>query len=216
MVAVCLQDNIGMHLELVFVRGEERDCWLRCRDQKRVILQVDAYFFQVTVDHGLQLWNFWSSSPGCDVVSLANPLDRGSLPWHISYVIVEQGRWQLWSFRDAGADDSGARLGTFEASCSMSPSQVAGQPSSDGARKGRSGNLGNQCVMRHCIKLAVLAFIKDSCQVYGHRHCTVRWFPLVEACLDVCCELEEGRCSRVSGSEAVLIFSWWEKLVDIG
>ena len=36
---------------------------------------------------------------------------------------------------------------------------------------------------------------------------TVRWFPLVEACLDVRCELEEGRCSRVSGSEAVLIFS---------
>ena len=31
---------------------------------------------------------------------------------------------------------------------------------------------------------------------------------LVEACLDVCCELEEGRCIRVSGSEAVLIFSW--------
>ena len=37
---------------------------------------------------------------------------------------------------------------------------------------------------------------------------------VVEACLDVCCELEEGRCSRVSGSEAVLIFSWWDKFVD--
>ena len=39
-------------------------------------------------------------------------------------------------------------------------------------------------------------------------HCTVRWFLLFEACLDVCCKLEQGRCSRVSGSEAVLIFSW--------
>ena len=69
-----------------------------------------------------------------------------------------------------------------------------------GGRKGRSDNLGYQCIMRHCIK--------GSRQVYGHTHCTVRWFPLVEACLDVRCELEEGRCSRVSGSEAVLIFSW--------
>ena len=101
---------------------------------------------------------------------------------------------QLRSVRDAGADDSRARLGTSEASCSLSPSQVAGQPSSDGGRQRRSGNLGYQCVMRHCIK--------GSCQVYGHTHCTVRWFPLVEACLDVCCELEEDRCSRVSGSEA--------------
>ena len=50
--------------------------------------------------------------------------------------------------------------------------------------------------MRHCIK--------GSCNVYGHTHCTVTWFPLVEARLDVCCELEESRCSRVSGSEAVL------------
>ena len=55
--------------------------------------------------------------------------------------------------------------------------------------------------MRHCIK-------DKLSKVYGHTHCTVRWFPLVEACLDVCCELEESRCSRVSGSEAVLIFSW--------
>ena len=78
-----------MHLELVFVRGEERDCSLRRRDQKRVILQVDAYFFQVIVDHGLQLGNLCSSSPDCDVVSVANPLDRWSRPWHISYVIVE-------------------------------------------------------------------------------------------------------------------------------
>ena len=29
-------------------------------------------------------------------------------------------------------DDSHARLGTSEASCSLSPSQVAGQPSNDG------------------------------------------------------------------------------------
>ena len=146
-----------MHLELVFVRGEECDCWLRCIYQKRVILQVYAYFLHVTVDHGLQLWNLWSSSPVCDVVSLANSLDRGSRPCHISYVIVEQGRWQLWSLRDAGADDSRARHGTSEASCSLSPSQVAGQPSSDGGWQGRSGNLGYQCVMRHCIK--------GSCQV---------------------------------------------------
>ena len=74
------------------------------------------------------------------------------------------------------------------------------KPLSDGRRQGRSGNLGYQYDMRHCIKC--------SCQVCGHTHCTVRWFPLVEACLDVCCELEEGRCSRVSGSEAVLIFRW--------
>ena len=101
---------------------------------------------------------------------------------------------------DGGADDSCARLGTSESSCSLYPSQVAGQPSSDGGRQGRSDNLGYQCIMRHCIT--------GSRQVHGHIHCTVRWFPLVEACIDVRCELEEGRCSRVSGSEAVLIFSW--------
>ena len=93
-----------------------------------------------------------------------------------------------------------ARIGTSEASCSLSPSQVvAGQPSSDGGRQGRSDNLGYQCIMGYCIK--------GSRQVYSHTH-YVRWFPLVEAGLDVRCELEEGRCSRVSGSEAVLIFSW--------
>ena len=92
------------------------------------------------------------------------------------------------------------RLDTSEASCSLTPSQVAGQPSSDGGWHGRSVNLAYQYVMRHCIK--------DSCQVNGHTHCTVRWFPLVETCLDVCCELEEGKCSGVSMSEAVFIFSW--------
>ena len=96
--------------------------------------------------------------------------------------------------RDTGAEDSGAPLDTSEASCSLSPSQIVGQPSSDVGRQGESGNLGYQYVMRHCIKV--------SCKVYGHTHCTVRWFPLVEACLDVCCELEEGRCSRVSRSLA--------------
>ena len=49
-------------------------------------------------------------------------------------------------------DDSRARLDTSEASCSLSPSKIAGQPSSDGGRQGRSGNLGYQYVMRHCIK----------------------------------------------------------------
>ena len=83
--------------------------------------------------------------------------------------------------------------------CSLSPSQVAGQPSSDGGRQGQSDSLGYQCITRHCIKV--------SRQVYGHTHCKVKWFPLVEACLDARCKLEEGRCSRVSGSEAV-IFSW--------
>ena len=78
--------------------------------------------------------------------------------------------------------------------------KVAGQPSRDGGRQGRSNSLGHNCIMRHCIK--------DNRQVYGHTHCMVRWFPLVEACLDVRCELEEGRCSRVSGSAPVLIFSW--------
>ena len=81
----------------------------------------------------------------------------------------------------------------------LSPSQVAGQPSSDDRRQGRSDNLRYQCIMRRCIK--------GSRQVYGHTHSTVRWFPLVEACLDVRCELEEGICSRVSGSKAALIFS---------
>ena len=55
--------------------------------------------------------------------------------------------------------------------CTLSPSQVAGQSSSDGGRQGQSGNLGYRYVMRHCIK--------GSCQVYGHTHCTVRWFPLI-------------------------------------
>ena len=101
---------------------------------------------------------------------------------------------------EAGADGSCARLGTSEASCSLSPSQVAGQPSSDGGWQERSDNLGYQCIMKHGIK--------GSRQVYGHTHCTVRWFPLVEACLNVRCKLEEGRCSLVFGSDAVLIFSW--------
>ena len=183
-----------MRLELVCVRGEERDCWLWSRDQKWVFFQVDVYISQVTVDHGLQQWELWSRSPDCDVVNVTNHL--------------EQWRWQLGSLRDAGTNDSRARLDASEASCSLSPSQIAGHPSSDDGRQGGSGNLGYQYVMRHCIK--------GSCQVYDHTHCTVRWFPLVEAFLDVCCELEEGRCSRVSGSEALLIFSLWEKFVDRG
>ena len=77
-----------MHLELVFVRGEERDCSLRRRDQKRVILQVDAYISQIIVDHGLQLRNLWSSSLDCDVVSIANPLDRWRRLWHIVLDLV--------------------------------------------------------------------------------------------------------------------------------
>ena len=56
---------------------------------------------------------------------------------------------------------------------------VAGQPSSDGGQPGQSDNLGYQYVMRHSIK--------GSCQVYGHRYCIVRWFPLVKACFDICC-----------------------------
>ena len=47
------------------------------------------------------------------------------------------------------------------------------QPPSDGGRQGRSGNLGYKCVMIHCIKC--------SCQVDGHTHSAVRWFPLAEA-----------------------------------
>ena len=97
-------------------------------------------------------------------------------------------------------DDSLAPLGTSEASCSLSPSQVAGQPLSDGGRQGRSGNPGYQYVMRHCIE--------GSCQVYGRTHCTVRWFGWLKPVLMSVCELEEGRCSRVSGFEAMLIFSW--------
>ena len=82
---------------------------------------------------------------------------------------------------------------------SLSPSQVAGEPSSDGWWQGRPVNVEYKYVMKHC---------EGSCQVYGQTHCTVRWFPLAEAFLGVCCELEESRYSRVSGSEAVLIFSW--------
>ena len=94
-------------------------------------------------------------------------------------------------------NDSRARLGISEASCIVSPSQVAGQPSSDGGRQGRSGNLGYQYVMKHCIKGRLSS-------LWPHT----LYDEVVEACLDVCCELEEGICSRVSGSEAVLIFSW--------
>ena len=54
------------------------------------MIYIDAYISQVTVDHGLQLWDLWSRSPDCDIVSVTNPLDRGSWPWHMSYVIVEQ------------------------------------------------------------------------------------------------------------------------------
>ena len=36
---------------------------------------------------------------------------------------------------DAGADDSRAQLDTSEASSSLSPSYVAGQPSNDGERQ---------------------------------------------------------------------------------
>ena len=92
--------------------------------------------------------------------------------------------------RDAAADDSRARLGTSEASCSLSPSQVAGQPSSDGSDDPAILDIS---VSRDTVSKAA---IKS-----GHTHCTVRWFLLVEDCLDVCCELEEGRCSRVSGSD---------------
>ena len=166
--------------------------------KRQFSLQVDAYISQETVDHGLELWDLWSKSPDCDVVSVTNPLDRGSRrPWHDSYVIVEQWRWQLGSLRDAGADDSRAVLDTPEASCSLSPSQTAGQPSSDGGRHVRPGNVEYHYVTRHCIK--------GSCQVYGLTHCTVWWFPLVEACLNVCFELEEGRCSVWSRVDLLLV-----------
>ena len=42
-----------------------------------VFLKVDAYISQVTVDHGLQLWDVWFRSPGCEVVSVTYPPDRG-------------------------------------------------------------------------------------------------------------------------------------------
>ena len=101
---------------------------------------------------------------------------------------------------DTRAYDSRDRLHSSEASCSLSPSLVAGQSSSVGGRQGRSDNLGYMYGMGYCIK--------GSCQVYGHTHCTVRLFPLVEACLVLWCELETGSCSQMSGSEAVLIFIW--------
>ena len=70
--------------------GEQCDSLFQCRYQKQVFLQVDDYISQVTVDHGFQLWDFWSRSPYCEVVSVAFPIERISLPWHIRYVIVEQ------------------------------------------------------------------------------------------------------------------------------
>ena len=60
-----------MRLELVCVRGEECDCRLRRKDQKRVFLQVEAHISQLTVDYGFQLWDLGSRSPDCDVVSVA-------------------------------------------------------------------------------------------------------------------------------------------------
>ena len=73
-----------MRLELVCIRG------VSVQISKASFLQVDAYFSQVTVDHGLELWDLWSKSPDCDAVSITYPLNRGSWLWHISYVIVEQ------------------------------------------------------------------------------------------------------------------------------
>ena len=51
----------------------------------------------------------------------------------------------------------------------------------------------NGIQQQHCIK--------GSRQVYGHTNCTVRWFPLLDAFLDICCELEEGRCSQSLAAE---------------
>ena len=65
-----------------------------------------------------------------------------------------------------------------------------------GVKSGWSDNLGYQC--QETLSRAAVRYMATR---------TVRWVPLVEACLDACCELVEGRCNRVSGSEAVLIFS---------
>ena len=59
--------DLWMRLELMCGQGEECDCGFQCRYQNRVFLQVDAYISQVTVDHGFQLWDFWSRSTDCDV-----------------------------------------------------------------------------------------------------------------------------------------------------
>ena len=79
-----------MRLELVCVRGEERDCWTSAQRSKASFPSGRCLISQVIVDHGLQQCDLWSRSPDCYVVSVTNPLDRGSWPWHISYVIVEQ------------------------------------------------------------------------------------------------------------------------------
>ena len=71
-----------MHLELV--KSVTVDFGAEIKSE--LSFRVDAYLSQVTVDVGL--WDLWSSSPDCDVVSIAHPLDWGSRPWHISYVIV--------------------------------------------------------------------------------------------------------------------------------
>ena len=60
---------------------------------------------------------------------------------------------------------------------------VVGEPLSGGGRQRHYVNLGYQCIMRH---------MRHKCQVYGHTHCRGRWFPLVEACLNVCYELERA------------------------
>ena len=83
---------------------------------------------------------------------------------------------------------------TSEASRSLSPSQVAGQPSSDGRRQGPSGNLGYQYGMRHYQRLLSSLLPHTLYDEVVSTGCN----------LDVCCELKEGRCSLVSGSEAMV------------
>ena len=87
-------------------------------------------------------------------------------------------------------EETPGRASLEKLGCRTPPQLHAGGVGRQQQQKGRSSNLGYQCVMRHCIK--------GRCQVYGHTHCTVRWFPLVEACLDVCCEHQTNTaCSRL-------------------
>ena len=62
--------------------------WWWCLPTPMTLASVGSPMVPLVVyqQASLSIW------PDCDMVSLANPLDRWNRPWHISYVLVEQGR----------------------------------------------------------------------------------------------------------------------------
>ena len=88
-------------------------------------------------------------------------------------------------------DDSRSRLDTSETSCSL--------------KVFLSGSRTATTIQQSWISVChETPYQRQLSSLWSHT----LYSDVVEGCLDVCCELEEGRCSRVSGSEAVLIFSW--------